>query len=129
MEYFTVEQTKKMKEICKGIFDYIHKEIIPYLREHITIRIQSERNIKDLVIMIFPKSDKPIKLFKGNGYDIYNTPERGDYDFFNDPNLSFTKEMWQIISNWNEGMEIKHYLLKKIEQSKKFAETIDNFTV
>lgn len=129
MEYFTVEQTKKMKEICKEIFDYIHKEIIPYLRENITIRIQSERNVKDLLIMIFPKTDKPIKLHKGNGYDIYNTPERGDYDFFNDPNLSFAKEMWQIISNWNEGMEIKHYLLKKIEQSKKFVETIDNFTV
>ena len=129
MEHFNIEQIKKMKEICREIFSYIHKEIVPHLHEDITIYIESGKGEKELIMMIFPKSKKPIKLIKGKGYDIYNTPEHDEYDFFNEPNLTFTKEMWQIISNWKDGKYIKDLLWDKVRESKLFSQKLNDFTV
>ena len=129
MEHFNIEQIKKMKAICREIFSYIHKEIVPHLHENITINIESGKGEKDLIMMIFPKSNKPIKLIKGKGYDIYDTPEHDEYDFFNDPTLTFTKEMWQIISNWKEGKYIKDHLFNKVRESKSFSQQLNDFTV
>ena len=129
MEHFNIEQIKKMKEICREIFSYIHKEIVPHLNENVTINIESGKGEKDLVMMIFPKSNKPIKLIKGKGYDIYDTPEHDEYDFFNEPTLTFTKEMWQIISNWKEGKYIKDYLFNKVKESLLFSKKLNDFTV
>ena len=127
MSNFTKDEHDKMVVNCKAIFNFIHKEVVPNLREPLSIHIPSRRGIKDLVICVYPTSIEPISIIKGKSYSIY------DYDIGNNVDYFYSaicdSEMMQVISNWYHGINIKSILMKKVEETKTNLEINNNFEV
>lgn len=125
MVCFTKDEHNQMVANCKAIFNFITNEIVPNLRGNVSIHIPSGREIKDLVICIYPASKEPITIFKGKSYSIYDVGDNVDYFY----SSICGNEMMQVISNWNHGINIKSILMKKVEETKTNLDINRNFVV
>ena len=125
MGCFTKDEHNQMVANCKDIFNFITNEVVPNLRECISVNIPSGRGIRDLVICVYPTSKEPITLIKGKSYSIYDVGDNTDCFY----NCIHDKEMMQVISNWNHGINIKSILMKKVEETKTNLDINRNFVV
>lgn len=125
MVCFTKDEHNQMVANCKAIFNFITNEVVPNLRESISVHIPSGRGIKDLVICIYPTSKEPITIIKGTSYSIYDVGDNVDYFY----SSICDNEMMQVISNWNHGINIKSILMKKVEETKTNLDINRNFVV
>ena len=125
MVCFTKDEHNQMVANCKAIFNFITNEIVPNLRESISVNIPSGRGIKDLVIYVHPTSKELITLIKGKSYSIYDAGDNVEYFY----SSICDNEMMQVISNWNHGINIKSILIKKVEETKTNLDINLNFVV
>lgn len=125
MTYFTTTEHKQMVANCKAIFNFITNEVVPNLRENVSVHIPSGGGIKDLVIYVNPTSKEPITLIKDKNYSIYDVGDNVEYFYFS----VCDNEMMQVISNWNHGINIKSILMKKVEETKTNLDINRNFVV
>jgi hypothetical protein len=125
MVCFTKDEHNQMVANCKAIFNFITNEVIPNLRENVSVHIPSGNGIKDLVIYIHPTSKEPITLIKGKSYSIYDVGDNVEYFY----SSICDSEMMQVISNWNHGINIKSILMKKVEETKTNLDINRNFVV
>lgn len=124
---FTKDEHNQIVANCKAIFNFITNEIVPNLREGVSVNIPSGRGIRDLVICVYPTSIEPITLIKGKSYSIYDHDIENNVDYFYSSVCD--NEMMQIISNWNHGINIKSILMKKVEETKTNLDINRNFVV